>query len=98
MFKIIYRLIELGIEIYYIDTDSMIVNKPIPDDLIVDKLGLFKLEHEIDQAYFISPKLDALKTSNGKYIVKAKGIGSNLDYNSFETLIKNKNIIKAQER
>jgi hypothetical protein len=45
MFKIIYRLIELGIEIYYIDTDSMIVNKPIPDDLIVDKLGLFKLEH-----------------------------------------------------
>jgi hypothetical protein len=98
MFKIIYRLIELGIEIYYIDTDSMTVNKSIPDDLIGNNLGLFKLEHEIDQAYFISPKLYALKTSNGKYIVKAKGIGSNLDYNSFETLIKNQNIIKAQER
>jgi hypothetical protein len=98
MFKIIYRLIELGIEIYYMDTDSMTVNNPIPDDLIGNNLGLFKLEHEIDQAYFISPKLYALKTSNGKYIVKAKGIGSKLDYNSFETLIKNKNIIKAQER
>lgn len=98
MFKIIYTLIELGIEIYYMDTDSITVNKPIPEELIGNKLGLFKLEHEIDHAYFISPKLYALKTSNGKYVVKAKGIGSNLDYNSFESLIENTNIIKAQER
>jgi DNA polymerase elongation subunit (family B) len=98
MFKIIYRLIDLGIEIYYIDTDSITVNKPIPTDLIGNQLGLFKLEHEIDHAYFISPKLYALKTIDGKFIVKAKGIGSKLDYNSFETLINNQNIIKTQER
>jgi hypothetical protein len=98
MFKIIYRLIDLGIEIYYIDTDSIIVNKPIPMDLIGNQLGFFKLEHEIDHAYFISHKLYALKTVEGKFIVKAKGIGSKLDYNSFETLINNQNIVKTQER
>lgn len=98
MFKIIYRLIDLGIEIFYIDTDSMTVNKPIPEDLIGNKLGLFKLEHEIKHGYFISPKLYAIKTFDDKTIVKAKGIGSKLDFNSFETLIKNHFIIKAQER
>jgi hypothetical protein len=81
MFKIIYRLIELGIEIYYMDTDSITVNKTLPEDLIGNNLGLFKLEHDIDHAYFISPKLYALKTFDDKFIVKAKGIGSKLDYN-----------------
>ena len=76
----------------------MIVNKPIPEDLIGNKLGLFKLEHDIEHAYFISPKLYALKTSNGKTIVKAKGIGSKLDFNSFETLINNQTVVKAQDR
>ena len=74
MFKIIYRLIDLGIEIFYIDTDSMTVNKPIPEDLIGNKLGLFKLEHEIKHGYFISPKLYAIKTFDDKTIVKAKGM------------------------
>ncbi len=61
-------------------------------------LGLFKLEHEIDHAYFISPKLYALKTITGKTIVKAKGTESRLDFNSFENLIENQAIIQAQER
>jgi DNA polymerase type B, organellar and viral len=98
MFKIIYKLIDLGIEIYYMDTDSMVVNKVIPQELIGNTLGLFKLEHEIDHAYFISPKLYALKTSSGNTIVKAKGIGSKLNFNQFESLINNEAIVKAQER
>jgi len=98
MFNIIYRLLDLGIEIYYMDTDSIAVNKQIPADLVGNSLGLFKLEHEVTKAYFISPKLYALKTESGQTIVKAKGIGSKLEYNQFETLIKNEAIIKAQER
>jgi DNA polymerase type B, organellar and viral len=98
MFKIIYRLIELGIEIYYMDTDSMIINGCLPSDLIGDKLGQFKLEHEIAHAYFISPKLYALNTMDGKTIVKAKGIGSKLNYGSFEALMRNEGIKQAQER
>jgi hypothetical protein len=98
MFKVIYRLLDLGIEIYYMDTDSIVVNIRIPEDLIGNKLGLFKLEHEIEQGYFISPKLYAFKTVDGKYIVKAKGIGNKIEFNQFETLIKNDSIVKAQER
>jgi hypothetical protein len=67
-------------------------------NLIGNNLGLFKLEHDVKHGYFISPKLYALKTTEGKTIVKAKGIGNKLEFNQFESLIKNKSIIKAQER
>ena len=57
-----------------------------------------KVGCEIDHGYFISPKLYALKTLDGNTIVKAKGIGSKLNYNQFESLINNEAIVKAQER
>jgi hypothetical protein len=68
------------------------------EELIGNELGLFKLEHEIKKGYFISPKLYALKDTNGDLVIKAKGIGSKLDFTQFETLIKNESIIKDQER
>jgi hypothetical protein len=98
MFKIIYRLIQLGFEIYYMDTDSMAINGLLPNDLVGNGLGQFKLEHEVIHGYFISPKLYALETTDGKFVVKAKGIGSKLDYSQFETLINNESIVQAQER
>jgi hypothetical protein len=98
MFNIIYQLIDLGIEIYYMDTDSMAIKGNLPSDLIGNNLGQFKLEHEIKHAYFISPKLYALKTSKDEIIIKAKGIGNKLDFSQFETLINNSSIVKAQER
>nr|YP_009498200.1 hypothetical protein [Lactarius deliciosus]AWX52986.1 hypothetical protein [Lactarius deliciosus] len=98
MFKVIYKLIDLGIDIYYMDTDSIVVNQAIPEELIGNSLGLFKLEQEIKHAYFISPKLYALESVDGKFIIKAKGIGSKLEFAQFETLIKNEAIVKAQER
>ena len=98
MFKVIYRLIELGIDVFYMDTDSIVTNSTIPEDLVGKNLGLFKLEQDVAKGFFISPKLYALKTVDGKTIVKAKGIGSKLEYNQFESLINNQDIIKAQER
>lgn len=53
---------------------------------------------EIEHAYFISPKLYAFKNKDGKTIVKAKGIGTKIDFASFKTLISNNSIVKAQER
>jgi hypothetical protein len=98
MFNVIYKLIDLGLDVYYMDTDSIVVNGNLPKDLVGNSLGKFKLEHEINHAYFISPKLYALKLTNGETIVKAKGIGSKLDFTKFETLINNESIVKAQER
>lgn len=98
MFNIIYKLIDLGMIIYYMDTDSITIDGVLPSEYLGNKLGLFKLEHKIKKAYFISPKLYAFETMDGKFVVKAKGIGSKLDFNNFNTLISNQNILKAQER
>ncbi|KAF8269090.1 hypothetical protein EI94DRAFT_1575340 [Lactarius quietus] len=84
-----FILLDLGIEIYYMDTDSMTIERVLPEELVGNILEQFKLEHKIDHAYFISPKLYALKTLNGENIVKAKGIGSRLEFNQFESLIYN---------
>jgi hypothetical protein len=89
MFNVIYKLIDLGLDIFFMDTDSIVLNGNLPEDLVGNNLGQFKLEHEINHAYFISPKLYALKLMNGKTIVKAKGIGNKLDFTNFETLINN---------
>lgn len=98
MFNVIYKLIDLGIENFYMDTDSIAINGKLPQELVGNKLGQFKLEHEIKHAYFISPKLYAFETIKGEFIIKAKGIGNKLDYSQFETLINNQAIVKAQER
>jgi DNA polymerase elongation subunit (family B) len=98
MFNVIYKLIDLGIEIYYMDTDSITINGVLPPELVGNNLGQFKLEHVINHAYFISPKLYCLETKDGKIVIKAKGIGSKLEFNQFETLINNQGIVKAQER
>lgn len=47
---------------YYTDTDSIITDRPISDDKISKKIGDMKLENEIEESYFISPKLYAIKT------------------------------------
>ena len=74
-------------------TKFIVTNSTIPEDLIGKILGLFKLEQDVVKGYFISPKLYALKTIDGKIMVKAKGIGSKLDFNQFESLIQTKDII-----
>lgn len=58
---------------------------------------IFNLER-IDVTKLSTISAIALKTINGELIVKAKGIGSKLEFNQFETLIKNEAIVKAQER
>jgi len=57
MWKIMNRLNDLGIKIYYTDTDSVHTDRPIPDDLISQtKLGKLKLEGEYEQATYFAEK------------------------------------------
>jgi len=64
--------------IYYSDTDSIIVNKPL-DDIFVSQteLGKFKLEHVAKRGVFIAPKVYALELENGETIIKIKGLIKN---------------------
>jgi hypothetical protein len=58
-------LADLGITIYYTDTDCIVVDKPLPDWLVGDDIGLFKLEWKFIEAVFLAPKV-----YSGKYIDK----------------------------
>lgn len=77
--------------LYYSDTDSAIVDKPINPDMIGPKLGQFKLEYIIKKAVFLAPKVYALITSDNELIIKAKGVTqnqiNNLNFNEIENLL-----------
>ena len=44
-------------DLYYTDTDSIFINKPLPKNFTDDKLGSMKLENIFDEAIFIAPKV-----------------------------------------
>jgi len=61
-------------KLYYSDTDSVVVNKPLPDVMVGDALGQLKLEHAVSKAVFLAPKVYALITDKGQEIIKVKGL------------------------
>jgi DNA polymerase type B, organellar and viral len=62
--------------LYYTDTDSVVVDRPLQQDMVGDSLGQLKLEHEIEKAVFIAPKVYGFLTENNKQILKVKGVKS----------------------
>lgn len=68
-----------NINLFYSDTDSIVIKGDLPEHLRGDKLGNFKLEHEIEIGIFLSPKVFALLTKGGKVIIKIKGPGGELN-------------------
>lgn len=81
-----------GIKVYYTDTDSIFTDKPIPEYLIGDGLGMFKEEYNnIVEAYFLGPKVYGLKLDNGNEIIKFKGISKNtVDFDLLKSLYHSK--------
>ncbi|GBB99132.1 hypothetical protein RclHR1_34200001, partial [Rhizophagus clarus] len=80
--------INLGLEIYYSDTDSLVVNGTLPEEYISStELGLLKLEHTIEEGIFVMPKVYYLLTSEGKEVIKCKGFGGQLTKTNFEALL-----------
>ena len=67
-------ILKRGGELYYSDTDSIVTNIPLDNELVSPDLGKFELEHTIKRAYFISSKTYCLITKFGTPIIKAKGV------------------------
>jgi len=88
--------------LFYSDTDSIYIDKPLPLDLVSSKeLGKMKLENTISKAVFLSPKVYCLETTDGKLIYKVKGLSHDIELtmNDFENLlIKNTFIKKIQTK
>src|SRR6202034_593024 len=60
-------------KLYYSDTDSAAIDRPLPSYMVGEALGQFKLEYVVKRAVFLAPKVYALITDSGEEIVKIKG-------------------------
>ena len=77
MSKIKLDILSKGGLIYYTDTDSIVTDIPLDSNIVGDKLGQFKLEGEVKEAYFATSKTYWMcmkdKNNNEHVIVKLKG-------------------------
>lgn len=94
------ELFNKGSQIYYMDTDSLVIDNKgfdiLNDRKLIGKdIGQFKLEYEINKGYFISNKTYCLITNqtHNNTIIKAKGVTKNtLTVKNFQDLYNNINI------
>lgn len=76
-----------GGELYYSDTDSIVTNRKLPDEMVGRDLGQLKLEYNIKKASFIPSKTYMLELHDGKRIKKAKGVSSDsLDKSDYKNM------------
>lgn len=61
-------------KLFYSDTDSIVVDKPLPADMVGSELGKYKLEHVIKHAVFLAPKVYGFITEDNTEIIKIKGV------------------------
>jgi hypothetical protein len=88
MLKVMIYILQNGGNIYYTDTDSLVTDIRLPESLCHPKtLGLFKLEAEIEEGYFIGDKIYAYITKEGELVKKAKGLSSDeLTFEDYKTM------------
>jgi len=60
--------------LYYSDTDSVVIDRPLPDHMVGKELGQVKLEHTVNRSVFLAPKVYGLVTVDGEEIIKVKGV------------------------
>jgi len=86
--------------LYYSDTDSIYIDKPLSEDLISETiLGKMKLENIITKGIFLSPKVYFLETTDDRIIFKVKGLSHNivLTYDDFDSLLYKKSFIQKYQ-
>lgn len=72
MAKLKLELLNKGYNIYYSDTDSIVTDKMLDDNLVGKDIGKFKLEYTIKRGYFISSKMYCLVLDNNDIVIKFK--------------------------
>jgi DNA polymerase type B, organellar and viral len=78
------------IKLYYSDTDSAFIDGNLEDiypELVGTELGQLKPEYELDDAVFLAPKVYGGITSDGKSMVKAKGVKNIIPFDELKTLL-----------
>jgi hypothetical protein len=75
-----------GVEIYYSDTDSIDMNKPLDPEFVGKELGKMKLEHIFKKIVYLAPKVYGGKTEDYEY-VKIKGAKVPVAFSDLEPLL-----------
>jgi hypothetical protein len=91
-----------NLNIYYTDTDSIDVDKPLDDKFIGNELGQFKLEYKFIEVVFLPPKVyggSYLDGNNLREISKIKGYKNQVDLKFLrKLLIRNENLKLDNEK
>lgn len=96
MNKVKLDILDKGGKLFYTDTDSIVTDIKLDDNLVGNNIGQFKLVHIIDEGYFISNKSYALKTTDGKTVIKCKGfLNRSLNFESFIEVYKG-NVVEGK--
>jgi len=75
------------------DTDSVVLSKELPLNIIGKELGQMKLEHQIEEGIFIRKKLYALKSINNEVVIKSSGVKpTSLNYDKFKLLLSGESV------
>ena len=61
-------------KIYYTDTNSLVTDQPLPQEMVGQGLGQFKYVKLVLRGYFIQIKTYLLALRFGKLEIKAKGL------------------------
>lgn len=74
--------------LYYTDTDSYFLNKPLPSHLVDSKkLGFFKLEKVLTKFIALGPKVYGGRTVDGTEFVKTKGLKTSVSLEQLQELL-----------
>lgn len=86
-----------NVKIYYSDTDSIDLDRPLDPKYVGEELGQLKLEHIFDEVVYLAPKIYGGKTSTYEYI-KVKGLKNPISFADLKSLL-NKDIkIESQNQ
>lgn len=85
------ELINKGYNIYYCDTDSLVIDKPL-FNCQNNNMGEFRLIAKIKKGYFISNKLYFMIDENNNIITANKGVNFKLSEKDFINLLNNKSV------
>jgi hypothetical protein len=93
----IFKTID-GLTLYYSDTDSIDIDKPLDEKYIGNELGMMKLEHTFNKAIFLAPKVYGGKTNDYEY-VRVKGLKNPVHFEElFPLLFKDNKLEMHQEK
>jgi hypothetical protein len=93
-----FKSVNNDFNLYYSDTDSIDIDKPLDENLIGKDLGKMKLEHIFEEIIFLAPKTYGGKTSNYEF-VKVKGLKTHIQFEELKNLlIKNNKLNINQDK